>query len=307
MIKNNRGYLQISFGWLFAIIVGAVIIFLAIYFVGKIIGTQGSLQSAKTGKEIEVLLNPLETSFESAITSYVTFPEDTRIYNKCDNEGNFGTQGIQVLQKNFNKWERTNIEISFRNKYIFSERYGEGKTFYLFSKPFEFPFKVANLIYLTSAETNYCFIYAPDDIGEEIIDLNQANLKLEGECSEEAIEVCFEGNCDIKVDYDAKYVEKDGERIYFEDDALMYAAIFSDKNTYECQLKRVMQRTEQLSQIYMDKAVSLSQIGCDPLLNSYLSELKNSASSFDNSEELYLLNNVIEELEDKNKGECRLW
>ncbi len=308
MIKNKKGYLQISFGWLFAIIVGIVIIALAIYFVTKMVDTQGTIQSAKTGKEIGILLNPLETSFESAVTSSVIFPEETRIYNRCDNYENFGTQKIEVLQKNFNKWSETNIEVSFQNKYIFSERFIEGRTFYIFSKPFEFPFKVANLMYITSASTNYCFIDAPEDIEDEISDLKQPNLKLEEECSEDDVKVCFGyGNCDIEIDYDAKKVEKEGELMYFETDALMYAAIFSGKTTYECQLKRLMQRIEQLSNIYMGKSNALSIKGCDPVLNPYLSSLISSASGLSDSNQLYTMNFIIEELEEKNRGNCKLW
>ena len=308
MIKNKKGYLQISFGWLFAIIVGIVIIALAIYFVTKMVGTQGTIQSAKTGKEIGILLNPLETSFESAVTSSVIFPEETRIYNGCDNYGNFGTQKIEVLQKSFNKWSETDFEVSFLNKYIFSERFSEGRTFYIFSKPFEFPFKVANLMYITSASTNYCFIDAPEDIEDEISDLKQPNLKLEEECSEDDIKVCFGyGNCDIEVNYDAKKVEKEGELMYFETDALMYAAIFSDKATYECQLKRLMQRIEQLSNIYLGKSNALSIKGCDPVLNPYLSSLISSASGLSDSDELYIINSIVEELEEKNRGNCKLW
>ena len=308
MIKNKKGYLQISFGWLFAIIVGIVIIALAIYFVTKMVGTQGTIQSAKTGKEIGILLNPLETSFESAVTSSVIFPEETRIYNGCDNYGNFGTQKIEVLQKSFNKWSETDFEVSFLNKYIFSERFSEGRTFYIFSKPFEFPFKVANLMYITSASTNYCFIDAPEDIEDEISDLKQPNLKLEEECSEDDVKVCFGyGNCDIEIDYDAKKVEKEGELMYFETDALMYAAIFSGKATYECQLKRLMQRIEQLSNIYLGKSNALSIKGCDPVLNPYLSSLISSASGLSDSDELYIINSIVEELEEKNRGNCKLW
>ena len=305
---NKKGYLQISFGWLFAIIVGIVIISLAIFFVTKMIKTEGTLQSAKTSKEIGVLLNPLETSFESAVTSSVIFPEETRIYNTCDNYGYFGNQKINVAQKSFNKWSETDLEVSFQNKYLFSERYSEGRTFYIFSKPFEFPFKVANLIYITSASTNYCFKDAPEDIIDEISDLKQPNLKLEGECSEEDLTVCFEfGDCDIEVDYDAKYVKKNNEKMYFETDALMYAAIFSDKENYECQLKRLMQRIEQLSSIYLYKANSLTTKGCDPVSNPSLSNLINSASGLSDSNELYTMNFIIEDLEQKNKGNCRLW
>lgn len=305
---NKKGYLQISFGWLFAIIVGIVIIALAIYFVTKMVDTEGTLQGAKTGKEIGILLNPLETSFESAVTSSVIFPEETRIYNRCDNYGNFGTQGIQIMQKSFNKWSETDFEVSFENKYIFSERYSEGRTFYIFSKPFEFPFKVANLMYITSASTNYCFIDAPEDIEDEISDLKQPNLKLEDECSEDDVKVCFGfDNCDIEIDYPAKKVEKEGEIMYFETDALMYAAIFSDKVIYECQLKRLMQRIEQLSNIYLSKSNALSIKGCDPILNPYLSSLISSASGLSDSNQLYTMNFIIEELEEKNRGNCKLW
>jgi len=308
-MNSKKGYLQISFAWLFAIIVGIIIISLAIYFVIKMNNTEGTLQSAKASKEMGILLNPLETSFESAITSSVTFPAETRIYNTCEEDYEiFGTQGIQIMQKTFNKWAETDIEASFQNKYIFSERNIEGKKFYIFSKPFEFPFKVANLMYITSASTNYCFIDAPEDIEDEISDLKQPNLRLEEECSEEDVKVCFGFNtCEIEVDYDAKKVEKGNKDMYFETDALMYAAIFSDKATYECQLKRLMQRIEQLAIIYMNKANSLTTKGCDPVLNPYLSSLIVSVSGLENSQELYTMNNLIEEINEKNRGNCKLW
>ena len=156
MIMNKKGFLQISFAWLFAIIVGAFILFLAIYAVTKIINTEGKVQTAKTSQEIGILLNPLETGFEDVRSTSISFPTETRIYNKCDVYGNFGKQRIQIEQKSFNKWVKTDIEATFQNKYIFSEIYTEGKKFYLFSKPFEFPFKVTDLIIITSASDEYC-------------------------------------------------------------------------------------------------------------------------------------------------------
>ena len=74
-----------SFSWLFAIIVGMIILVLVIYGVNK--GFQGGQveQSALIGKEISVLLNPLETSFEAGKTSSLSLSSDTRLYNKCDN------------------------------------------------------------------------------------------------------------------------------------------------------------------------------------------------------------------------------
>jgi len=97
--------------------------------------------------------------------------------------------------------------------------------------------------------------------------------------------------------------------MYFEGDALMYAAVFSDKLTYECQLRRLMQRAEQLSNIYIIKSNALSIKGCDPILNPYLSNLISSASEFKDSEDIYLINNLVEDLGEKNNANwrCELW
>ena len=123
---KKRG-LQISFAWLFAIIVGAFILFLAIYFVTKYIGQQETIMDAKTSKEIGVLLNPLETSFESSKVTYLNMPVESRIYNKCSKRDTFGKQLIQVSQKSLGKWTETNIDVGFENKYLFSEsRYPDG-------------------------------------------------------------------------------------------------------------------------------------------------------------------------------------
>ncbi len=308
MIKK-RGALQISFAWLFAIIVGGFILFLAIYGVTKFMQTEQTTSDAKTGKEIGVLLNPLETRFETGITTSLTMPVETRIYNRCNNFGEFGRQLIQISQKSFSKWSETDIDVGFSNKYIFSEDYVQGKKFYLFSKPFDFPFKVADLIYITASDKTYCFRNESEDIEEELLDLKQKNLFVE-DCPSNSINVCFEGgdNCDIDVDYYSKLVEKNGEEMYFETDALMYAAIFSDKGVYECQLKRVMQRLENLVELYLDKAVFIAQQGCSSELNSDLIALGNLAGDLESSETLFQLNPIAEDLEKGNDyAECRLW
>ncbi len=304
MIKK-RGYLQISFAWLFAIIVGVFILFLAIYASTKLMKTEQTTLDAKTGKEIGILLNPLETSFETAKTTFFTMPVETKIYNKCDDYGNFGKQIIQISQKSFNKWTETDVDVSFPNKYIFSERETEGKKFYIFSKPFDFPFKVADLIYITSSKKEYCFVNPSDDIEEEIDYLNQKNLLLENKLKEEgndcpggSIKVCFgSGDCDIKV-YE-NYVEKNGDKINFEGDSLMYAAIFSDKDVYDCQLKRLMQRTKHLALLYEEKAKFISRTGCHSNLNLQL---------LSSSDDFGLMASIVNDIKEKNEdANCKLW
>jgi len=302
---NKKAYLQISFAWLFAIIVGAFILFLAIYFSIKLINTETTIQDAKTGKEIGVLLNPLETGFESGTSSSISFPIETRIYNKCNTNGEFGRQIIQVSQKSFNKWGETNIDVGFSNKYIFSDDYVEGKKFYIFSKQFEFPFKVSDLMLITSSLKRYCFKDAPEEIAEEISFLNQGNLVV-GNCSDIDIKVCFSVNCDIRVNLNTNQVIKNGDSVLFQGDALMYAAIFSEKDIYECQVKRLMQRVDNLALLYNDKAGIVSKKECDSNLN--LLSLSNAANSLESSSDLRIVNSVADDIQDENElGGCRLW
>ena len=311
MIKK-KGAIQISFSWLFAIIVGIVILTLAIYAVVKGVSTSEMSQTAQAGKELSVLFNSLESGFESGQFSSFSIPSESRIYNGCDNFGKFGTQIISLEQKNFGKFTKTNMEISSKNLYLFSEKFVQGKNFYVFSKSLEMPFEIATLNYFTSAEEKYCFEEVEEeaeDVAQEIFNLKQPNLVF-GPCSGNEIVVCFGNygsNCDIKVHYDLGYLEKDGEEIYFGNDALLYAAIFSDKEVYECQLKRLMKRLESLISIYEEKVIFLSD-RCGTEMSSSLISMENSLESFESSENLLEIISTSEYLENKNRQVlCRLW
>jgi len=308
MERDKRGF-QISFAWIFAIIAGGFILFLAIYGVTRLMDTGGDITSAKTGVEIMVLLNPLETGFESGRTVLLTMPVETRIHNKYSLYGNFGAQIIQIDQKSYGKWSQTEIDVRFPNKYIFSDSIIEGKKFFIFSKPFKFPFKVADVIYLTSSEKNYCFINAPERIKEELSDLNQKNLLIEN-CPAESVKICFDTvafqECDINVDVNRREVEKSGQTMFFETDALMYAAIFSDKNIYEYQIKRLMQRTNELLLLYDTKAILILDQGCSQDVNLFV--LKSIVNNLQSSEDLMRAANAADDVERENdRAVCRLW
>jgi len=310
--KNRRGALEISFGWLFAIVAGAVIIFLAIYISSKVINSSQETVSAETGKEIEILLNPLETSFESSQMTSMSIPADTRINNICDYSGTFGKQGIRLDQKSFGKWVETSTNVFFTNKYIFSDGIIEGKRFYIFSKPFSFPFKVADLIYLIPSTKQYCFKDAPSEVSEEILKFNN-NIFAISNCSVDSIDVCFHSSgCDINVNLNSGTVTKNNTKLYYsgigEDDSLMYAAIFSDKTTYECQIKRLMLRLKKINELYREKALFVEKAGCDEIIIPYLNEFNEVISSFSNSLNLGEVAAKGEEVENINKaGECLTW
>jgi len=304
---KSKKAIQLPFAWIFASLVGAFILFLAIYISIRVINTGNMEMDLQTGTEIGILLNPLETSFQSSQKNSFSLPVETRIYAGCLEKGTFGLQTIQISQMSFKKWTDTNSRVSFENKYIFSRNYSEGKTFYLFSKPFEMPFKVADLFYLTSSKEKYCFIDAPENIKEELDSLGQENIATKN-CSVNSINVCFSaGNdCDIGVDYVGKVVAKKYNRFYFEGDALMYAAIFSEKQIYDCQLKRLMQRTEQLSELYRDKSSLVSKEDCNS--NLELAALAGLTGSFENQGELVSISRIAEEIKQNNDlADCRLW
>lgn len=311
--KRKKGALEISFGWLFALVAGAIILFFAIYFSTKLINTQQTTVSAETGKEIGILLDPLETSFESAQTTSITIPAETRIHNKCDLTGNFGEQSIQLDQQSFGKWVKTDVNVFFENKYIFSSEEMEGKKFYIFSKPFDFPFKIADLFYMTSSNEVYCFENAPDEIATEINHLNQSNLLTEN-CSLNEITVCFgSSGCNVSVDYNAGTVEKNGDVMYFagageDSNSLMYAAIFSNKDVYECQVNRLMLRTKEISLLYQNNELITAKKGCDTNLIGDFNVFSDMISSYNSSQDLGIVKMQADNIEQKNEARmCRLW
>jgi hypothetical protein len=292
---------------------------LAIFAAVKLMGTEQEISSAETGKELEILTNVLETGFESSKTASLEIPLETRIKNNCQEPNSFepfGIQGLQVAQKSLNRWSEIGTEIVFRNRYIFSEDVTEGKKFHMFSKSFDFPFKVSDVIYLTSSEENYCFVGLEDssEIKREISNLNQKNLFVEG-CPSSSINICFDDfgtQCDVEVNLNQKYVEKENkegeiEKVYFETDSLMYGAIFSEKNIYECQVKRIMQRLSELSQIYSEKESLLSEKQSCPRSGEILN-LAATANSFTDSSNLITVKKVAESVDKVNgRAICKLW
>ena len=128
-MKGKHGF-EFSFGWIFAIVVGAAILSLAIYAAVKIVGQERDIQQTIAGKEIGIILSPIETSLEGSKASYITFPVRTRVFNDCDNVGFFGTQKISTsIESGIGKqWVKPSTQSRFYNKYLFSSSTVEGKT-----------------------------------------------------------------------------------------------------------------------------------------------------------------------------------
>ncbi|MBI2044462.1 hypothetical protein HYT23_00225 [Candidatus Pacearchaeota archaeon] len=311
-MEKRMGFMQLSFAWIFALIVGAFILFLSIYIAIKFSGIEEKKQDVVVSKELGILLNPLESGFEQARTAKIELQKKTRIQNRCEKEEPFGRQVISVSEETFGKWSANGSEAGFLNKYIFSDKLLEGNNFYLFSMQFEFPFKIADLIVMTSADKIYCFVDAPEEVQEKIRGLkldNVLNKSAGSQCPHGSKKVCFSGNCDITINKNlGKVTKRNEDSVEFYGDALMYSAIFSDNEIYECQFKRLMQRTKQLASLYNQKATFINRYGCST--NLPLASLINLADNFENSRDLSgALLGVVDEIKTRNEENqaCRLW
>ncbi len=325
---NRKGY-EFSFAWFFAIIAGAVIIFLAIYATTRLIDVQRFQGESARGREFGILLTPLETNLEALRGATINVPDPTRIINICEEEGTFGIQKIAVQIKSGvgKEWRtETGVESSFYNKYLLSSRKSEGnKEFYTFSKPFLFPFKVADIIVLWSDQESYCLVNPPDEIKEEINEVTSGaivkNLKTAAgaaACDSHAKKVCFiDTGCDIDISENTKTVKKEGKTLYYIDSldrnnkyALLYAAIFSDPEVYECQVQRIMKRAASLALLYEQKSSFLTSQGCtSPILQPILSSYAQAALELTSSQDLKttIHSKALEVKEKNDRLICKLF
>lgn len=308
---------QFNFVWLFAIIVGGAILFLAVYGAVKT-GDSARFQSdTEIAKSISVITDPLQAGFSEGSFGRISFRQETRINNVCFS-GEFGKNDISVATRSDvgEEWSMPGGATSIHNKYIFSSTKNSGKDYYVFSKPFKFPYKVADLIFLIP--DNYCFLNAPDEIADEILGLNVPNVEIENCTLANALNVCFgNGNdCDVIVYgvcrsgcdsvYDEGTVVKGSDDMKYVGN-LMYAAIFSDKLIYDCNVERLMYRAGKIAEEFAEKADLMDARNCNtnmkPDLVVWNGLVINASAS-----NLMSLRTMANNIENKNNRElCGIW
>lgn len=307
MLKNKQA-LEMSFTFIFSIIAGAVILFLAIFLASKIINAFQEKNQQQASSQLSILLDPLETSLESGISRLLSFNSEITIYNdKCSAYGNFGEQRIGVSYSSFGKKGSPSYGKYQYDKYIFSEEVEQSKEFYIFSKPFKMPFKISDLIIVLSKD--YCFVNAPEDIEDEMHGLGIYKLNFTDNkeaCPKRSKVVCFSGafGCDINVhgDLESGFVSKQGDNLYYTD-SLIYPAIFSSPEVYECNIKRLMLRISSLCSIYQDKIKIMQKRGFDSMLDSHLMQLSSLAKNLKSSQGLGIIKEKADEIEIINNAE----
>ena len=307
---------QFNFVWIFAILAGGAILALAIFGAVRTGNTMRFASDTEIGKSISIITDPLQAGFAEGSVGKISFQSETRINNICFS-GGFGKNDISVATRSNvgEDWNLAGGATSIHNKYIFSGEKIEGLDYYVFSKPFDFPYKVSDLIFLLSED--YCFLNAPDEVKNEILGLGIKNIEIDN-CSGVGEKVCFgggldcdifvyglcESGCDSVYDY-GKVVTSEGEMMYV--GSLLYGAILSDMGIYECNVERLMFRASKIADIFSEKVNLMGARGCDSNLMGDLivwSALLENASAGD----LVSLESMAEDLERMNDGEvCGVW
>lgn len=305
----NKKAFEFSFAWLFAILIGACILFFAIYAVTKFADSGRTESDLKLGEGIGIILNPLEMGLETGRITHFSVPAETRINNDCKTSGEFGEQVIGVSQKTMNKWSSSQETINY-NKYIFSDYVLEGRKFHIFVKQFSPLFKVNDFIFLIPDGKQYCFRDAPPEIKSEIELYNKSILVTEN-CKPNSIKVCFSGSCDIIVNMNQKTITKNSGTVYFIGDdrnnEFLFAGIFAEKELYECQMRRTMKRLGVLSKIHQDKIQIISSSGCESNIN--FNSLISLINNYKESKDLINIESQINSIKSSYgySPTCELW
>jgi len=87
----------------------------------------------------------------------------------------------------------------------------------------------------------------------------------------------------------------------------MYSAIFSESEFYECQVKRLILRANSLVELYSNKLFLPSLRDCNPSLLQELGSFKSILDNFENSKDLELVFESVQELQYKNSPTCEAW
>ncbi|MEK6918973.1 MAG: hypothetical protein AABW73_02945 [Nanoarchaeota archaeon] len=325
---EKRGF-EFSFNWIFALIAGAAILFIAIYASGKFLNTGEFQQSTETAKKLTTLFEPLGVQgLGEARTGKISLQSDIKIYSDCFTDGSLGRQRISIAEKksfNDKEYGDKGVGIEFSNKYIFFTEESEGREFDYFTKSLNLPFKTANLLVIT--DKNYCFVKPPRFVEDEINDLGMKNIIIKetvGDCIKnmtminKSQVVCFDtgstNTCGSMVTdtsgageekYSRGYVNSPSGTKYFVKE-LLYPAIFSKKTDYECNVKRIMMRTSNLAKLYTEKSKLLSIRGvCESGQETALLTLDTAARTLRTSQDLSGVKSIADGI--NQNGICELW
>ncbi len=323
IISSKKGF-EMTFGMLFALIAGAIILIVSIYAAIRIIGSGQQTIYSESALSLGNMLNPVVNGITNAYSDKIPFRRETRIYLGCyetSKKSIFGRETLAFSEESgfIQKWTKQGANISRYNKYIFAEEMIQGKSLYIFSKPIYAGFRVDDAVILSMS--NYCFIGAPDFIKEEISGLAMKNVNITPStdlCPANSYRVCFGfsgGKCNASVtpactgcdeEYETGYVTKGKKQEYYYG-SLIYSAIFSSPEIYECNVNRLGTKISELAEVYIGKINIVKEKNCGSVIEPNLNQLRILAKNLTSSKlmQVYL---EAKRMDEQNcDSDCRIY
>lgn len=254
---------MVEFGWIFSIIVGAVILFLAFYFISTNASEKKTVQETIEAQNLDAALNPF--GYLGDVANITRMPiklsEKSEITIECISEGTIGYDSIETAGTG--KGSGTGIARKIYDKYIYSDLSGtKVKNLEGMAVALKAPWRVADLIMLWPVEKKYCFTKSmPKEMRDEInrTGIPDVFAEYSEQCPEGSITIgmaCSGYDINVCQQEQGNYVSKNGVKIYYSGSALMYSAIFSEQNLYNCNLNRLGKRLALQGSLYESKANS---------------------------------------------------
>ena len=262
--RNKKG-VSIIFTWIFVLIAGAIILSALI-----MIAFQGKESSEKeiNIKYIDLLKNII-INFASSIegSKIVSLPDDI--------SANLGCSDVVM----FDGGEGFSRDI---NRVFFAPSEIKSKELILWNLPWGLPFRVGDIVYLSSPNVKYYFVYSDQSKIDDFVDgfsdkfnfekvhiqkLNLGKIKQESYINrfvfldEPLPDVLsrIDGLGWSSVVMGEDYVEYNGEKFEVIGKELKYGAVFSDSfENYKCSIGRAMKEVEVISLLYAEKAKLLT-------------------------------------------------
>jgi len=255
----------IEFGWIFSIIVGAVVLFLAFYFIGTHMAREGMVKETLEAQNLDAALNPFGyLSIMNATKNPLELSAKSEVEIRCDSSGAIGYDSIKTIGTGKNAG--AGIVRNVYDKYIYADISGiQLKSMEGMAVSLKAPWRIADLIMLWPFGKKYCFTESvPEEIRDEMNRTGIQNIFIEygnESCPEESATIgisCSRGY-DISICQKENYIEKNGVKLFYYGNSLMYAAVFSEQELYNCNLNRLGKRLALQGSLYEAKA---NNTGC---------------------------------------------
>lgn len=306
MKKQKRKKAQIpTFAWIFSIIVGAVFLFLAFFFVtqyGKKVAEPERGAIVESG--ISILTEPFLAvgSLVEAKSSILEFPANTHVEFDCNID-----KDSSVIKAKGVKEKTFSLVKNVHEKYIFSDTIitKSKENFFAFTMPMKQPFYIVTPIVIVTQ--NYCLVDFPYQYQTELErisgDINKAKYRFnftEAACPSGYTSITLQNlGCMAGCEYGIV-----GSKYWFGN--LIYPAVFTSEEVYNCNLDRILERMKILATLHMEKVKLLSNSGCSAgdLLNK-LNSLVSAINDFKqdkNGNTLGRLYSTIKAVENANQA-----